>query len=580
MTVPGSQIVSYGSKKLRPEDYQVCWICPLPIERTAAEAMLDERHAPLPNNVNDSNIYTLGRIGPHNVAITSLPAGNSVATAIAATHMKYAFPAMRVVLLVGIGGGAPSLSKDIRLGDIVISYPDGTYGGVIQVDYGKSVPTNTHEDGFEFKGALNQPPDQLLNVVNALQAKHSGLGESDEPEYFKFLEQAIKRFPRINAVYPGADSDRLFHFLHDHILDRPTCDDCDNSETINRPSRLNTEPKIHLGLIASANNVRKDGRTRESLRKKLNVLCFEMEAAGIMNNFPCLVIRGISDYADSHKNDQWQPFAALAAAPCAKEGLLTLPETTITCSKTLGEHEQGLSIVQDLLLMPASTHPCILTYQILRLTQNNTEQMNTIPYLDYVLGQLYAILRTASECLKRISRRPDVLTDTTKTVTTTTALPTIAIDLGTGSIDIGSGMWEVVREQHTARISGDTASHAEELKVQLTGMHFWSSKADETILVHRYLSRPLLVNDRHTYEARLTAIETQNKELKATISKLERELERVDARARLEARVQAEEAQGRKTPSIWRRIKSIWEQGIRAMQDPSPISLDIQNEVQ
>ncbi|TIA31607.1 hypothetical protein D6C78_08809 [Aureobasidium pullulans] len=186
--------------KLRPEDYQVCWICPLPIERTAAEAMLDERHAPLPNNVNDSNTYTLGRIGPHNVAITSLPAGNSVATAIAATHMKYAFPAMRVVLLVGIGGGAPSLSKDIRLGDIVISYPDGTYGGVIQVDYGKSVPTNTHEDGFEFKGALNQPPDQLLNVVNALQAKHSGLGESDEPEYLKFLEQAIKRFPRINAA--------------------------------------------------------------------------------------------------------------------------------------------------------------------------------------------------------------------------------------------------------------------------------------------------------------------------------------------------------------------------------------------
>lgn len=50
-----------------------------------------------------------------------------------------------------------------------------------------------------------------------------------------------------------------------------------------------------------------------------------MEAAGLMNDFPCLVIRGICDYADSHKNKQWQPYAAAVAAGYMKELLLTIP---------------------------------------------------------------------------------------------------------------------------------------------------------------------------------------------------------------------------------------------------------------
>jgi nucleoside phosphorylase len=46
----------------------------------------------------------------------------------------------------------------------------------------------------------------------------------------------------------------------------------------------------------------KDGPTRDCISQELDgVLCFEMEAAGIMNVLPCLVIRGICDYADAHK---------------------------------------------------------------------------------------------------------------------------------------------------------------------------------------------------------------------------------------------------------------------------------------
>lgn len=62
----------------------------------------------------------------------------------------------------------------------------------------------------------------------------------------------------------------------------------------------------------------KNSRTRDTLAQEYDILCFEMEAAGLMDNFPCLVIRGICDYSDSHKNKQWQGFAAATAASYAK----------------------------------------------------------------------------------------------------------------------------------------------------------------------------------------------------------------------------------------------------------------------
>jgi hypothetical protein len=54
-----------------------------------------------------------------------------------------------------------------------------------------------------------------------------------------------------------------------------------------------------------------------------------MEAAGLMDNFPCLVIRGIHNYADSHKNERWQPYAAATAAAYAKELLSIIPSKEI-----------------------------------------------------------------------------------------------------------------------------------------------------------------------------------------------------------------------------------------------------------
>jgi hypothetical protein len=63
----------------------------------------------------------------------------------------------------------------------------------------------------------------------------------------------------------------------------------------------------------------KDALIRDKLTSQKDVLCFEMEAAGLMNHFPCLVLRGICDYADSHKNKAWQGYAAMVAAAYAKD---------------------------------------------------------------------------------------------------------------------------------------------------------------------------------------------------------------------------------------------------------------------
>jgi len=65
----------------------------------------------------------------------------------------------------------------------------------------------------------------------------------------------------------------------------------------------------------------KDAKRRDEISNDMgeSVLCFETEAAGLMNDFPCLVIRGICDYSDSHKNKEWQRYAAAIAAAEAKE---------------------------------------------------------------------------------------------------------------------------------------------------------------------------------------------------------------------------------------------------------------------
>ncbi|KAE8147319.1 hypothetical protein BDV25DRAFT_169222 [Aspergillus avenaceus] len=310
--------------------YTVGWIAALPHERAAARAMLDKTHAPpRQKNPNDRNNYTLGSIngpnGEHNVVIASFPSGRygTTSAATAATQMLSSFPTVKVGLMVGIGGGIPSEENDIRLGDVVVSKPEGAFGGVRQYDYGKATVS-----GFEECGALNSPPDVLLNAMCELQSNHEMMGSSMIPE---ILSDMYKAYPamadtRKGSVYvhQGAENDRLFSADCLHTGSKKDCSECNISKEIERPERPDHNPCIHYGTIASGNQVIKDPKLRDSLSD--DCLCFETEAAGLMNCFPCLVIRGICDYCDSHKNDQWQRYAAATAAAYAKE-LLQLTDT-------------------------------------------------------------------------------------------------------------------------------------------------------------------------------------------------------------------------------------------------------------
>ncbi|KAG9659423.1 purine and uridine phosphorylase, partial [Aureobasidium melanogenum] len=77
-------------------------------------------------------------------------------------------------------------------------------------------------------------------------------------------------------------------------------------------------PFVHIGTIGSASTVMKSGEHRDSIARKNDIIAFEMEGAGVWDNLPCIVIKGICDYADSHKNKLWQDYAAATAASAAK----------------------------------------------------------------------------------------------------------------------------------------------------------------------------------------------------------------------------------------------------------------------
>ncbi|KAK6005809.1 hypothetical protein QM012_007451 [Aureobasidium pullulans] len=300
--------------------YTVGWVCALPTEVAAAQAMLDETYSNLPStSIHSSNVYVFGRVCNHKVVIAILPSGSYGTTSAATTakEMLLDFPGIRFSLLVGIGGGIPSEENDIRLGDVVVSKPQGTIGGVLQFDLGKE--TNA---GFERTGSLDRPPTVLLKAIALLEAKHALHGSVDVPRY---ISETYEKFPGYKARHPGLEQDRLFEAAYDHAhVQALTCQRCDLDRLVDRDCRDTRDPVIHYGLIGSGNQVIKNSHTRDLLGEQ-NILCVEMEAAGLMNDFPCLVIRGICDYSDSHKNKRWQPYAAIAAAAYAKELLSTIP---------------------------------------------------------------------------------------------------------------------------------------------------------------------------------------------------------------------------------------------------------------
>ncbi|RMJ19694.1 hypothetical protein CDV36_000691 [Fusarium kuroshium] len=267
--------ISNSAHAILRKQYTIAWISALPIEMAAARAMLDKIDTNLPQDDDDKNTYMLGSIGSHKIVIACLPIGqygNNNATSVV-TNLRRSFPSIKIGFMVGIGGGVPTMA-DLRLGDIVVGIR------VMPYDLGKV----TEGGKIQRTGSPRFPDQALLTAVSSIRAKHL-LEPSQVPSILADM----------TAKYPGFSR------------------------------RVANNPKIHYGAIASGNNVMKDSVTRDKVARDLDIICFEMEAAGLMDILPCLPIRGICDYSDSHKSKEWQEYAAATAASYAKELIEILP---------------------------------------------------------------------------------------------------------------------------------------------------------------------------------------------------------------------------------------------------------------
>jgi len=345
------------------DDYKVGVICALPLERTAVESMLDSYHDLQPTAPGDNNMYSFGSIGKHNVGLASLGSGSygTVSASGVANDMRQSSPGVKFSLMVGIAGGAPrptAKDGDIRLGDVVVGCVNGVPSGI---NYRLGKETST---GFDIRSELAEPPEALQRAVSALKTQHQREG----PTYLKHLDAMIRRNPCLDRPQISVDyydqpqvPDYLFEADFVHPQDAADCERCRESmecvvtrgprflrdppaevETAKfiklRDDRFADYPSVHYGTITSADTLMKDAKERDTVcqrlerQRKADVLCFEIEAAGIVKGWPCLVVRGIYYYSDSHKNDAWQNFAAATTAAYAKNLLLLIPPEMVTKS--------------------------------------------------------------------------------------------------------------------------------------------------------------------------------------------------------------------------------------------------------
>lgn len=297
----------------RRQDFRVGWIAALYKEYLAARQVLDEQYDDfeVSRHKGDLNHYTFGRVGKHYVVIASLPTGvpGTHSASSVANGMMNTFPLIRFALMVGIAGGAPTNDNDVRLGDVIIGTRMIPYSFIRQ-----------HSNRKENIGDNVVSSRDLLSTINKVQANITeGTVNLDSTisSMFNKTEEIIDIFQR-----PEPESDRLCQsdYLHAALCDCLSVSPGNSNTLVQRQQRKSyAKVKVHYGSIGSADIVLRDANERDRLSDEFEILCFEMESAGICSdNLPILPIRGICDYADSHKNKKWQGYAAAVAAVYAR----------------------------------------------------------------------------------------------------------------------------------------------------------------------------------------------------------------------------------------------------------------------
>ncbi|KAF5570874.1 calcium-independent phospholipase A2 [Fusarium pseudoanthophilum] len=315
-------------KKLDPALYTIAWIAPLEIEAQAALHMLDNRHdGRFPVNRGDDYIFSAGDINGHNTIIATLPAGQEYGTGSAAalaSQIKILFTNLWCGLLVGVAAGLPDLRKtppiDIRLGDVLVGLSEGESAGLVAYDLGKET-----SEGFQ----LLRSGRVLANTETVIRSAIGNIKikAPDDTDTFLPFYESVKDKEHSKGTFedPGQEKD-IFYDIGDDGVDNPV-------QRLQRPTDRRT--RVWYGSIGSGDKLTKNTRKRNEIRDRYGVIGLEMEAAGTMNRIPVGVIRGVCDYADEHKNKEWQPYAAAMAASYAKAVIYELGPGKVMPSSSL-----------------------------------------------------------------------------------------------------------------------------------------------------------------------------------------------------------------------------------------------------
>lgn len=333
----------------------------------------------------DANTYANGRMGNHNVVLVLLRKMGKRAAAGTAAQIATSYTRISLALLIGVCGGIPRYKRDetedieIRLGDVIVSTK------VVEFDFGREYP-----DGIVPKSTEDdQPGKPNKNISNLLEALQTDIGlkalRQKTPEYLHTIQNSAPNWPE-KYSFPGREADRLFKadYRHKHQgastcecarwenARDPVCEasrkaDCTSmkcDETQLEPRELNSrqqfidkpeDPVFHFGAIASGDRVEKSGIDRDRYGKDLGVIAFEMEGAGVWDELPCLVVKAVCDYADSHKSKKWQDYTAAVAAAAAKAILMLHPGRDKPTGSEFSSHFLHL-LVLGISVKPLTSH--------------------------------------------------------------------------------------------------------------------------------------------------------------------------------------------------------------------------------
>ncbi|KAL3478490.1 hypothetical protein BJX99DRAFT_256387 [Aspergillus californicus] len=336
------------------ERFELAIVCALPREFDAAEAIFDEHYSDLPIEKHhaDSNFYRTGKIGSIGVVLACMPEMGKASAATATANLRSNFPNIRLALVVGICGGVPfpNESTEIILGDVIISHK------VLRFDFGRQYP-----DGFEPKGSAQETLDRSDGTIRSLLTGLQTQRQRDQFQemHMRHLEILQKQEPRWK--YPGINQDQLFSSCC-HDRDHDCREECSREPVSRKRLATDNEPKprLHFGSLASGDTVMKSARHRDKLSSKTQIIGFEMEGAGVCDSLSCLIIKGVCDYADYHKNKEWQDYAAAAATSCTR-ALLELYECKSLVGRKAPRPCVGGSIVANTTCDIVSVSSCAKT---------------------------------------------------------------------------------------------------------------------------------------------------------------------------------------------------------------------------